>query len=231
MKIKDFGRILGELKIVLILIPVIAMVTSAVISMFVLTPVYKSTTTLTVLRDQLDPFSEININTMAMNQRLARTYSELSKSRSVVEEVIKNNNLTFSPEELSKKIQVDLVGETEVLRITASDSNPSVAALIANGVAQALSGKVFKVFNVKNIQVMDPAIPPENPVSPNVVLNVLLAGILGFIVTIAIIFVREYLDDTIRDSGEIENLLKLPLLGLIPTATLQTGQGGRGKVE
>jgi capsular polysaccharide biosynthesis protein len=230
MKLKEFGRILGELKLVLALVPVVAMLTSAVISSFVLTPVYNSTTTIIVLRDQMTPFSEINMNTLTLNQRLVMTYSELAKSRNVMEELIKNNKLSFTPEELSSKIQV-LVGGTEVLKITASDSNPEMAALIANGVAQALTGKVHKLLNVKNIQVLDQAIPSNTPVSPNTFLNVVLAGILGLIITVAIIFVREYLDDTIRDSEEIERYLKFPILGLIPAANLQTGGGRRTDVE
>jgi capsular polysaccharide biosynthesis protein len=48
---------------------------------------------------------------------------------------------------------------------------------------------------------------------------------------VAIIFVREYLDDTIRDSEEIERYLKFPILGLIPAANLQTGGGRRTDVE
>jgi len=210
-------------------VPIIAMLTSAIISLFVLTPIYKSTTTIIVLRDQMTPFSEININTLTLNERLVRTYSELAKSRAVAEEVIKNNNLDFTPSELSSKVQVDL-GDAEVLRITANDSNPEMAALIANGVAQALSGKVQKIINVKNIQVLDPAIPTDTPVSPKTVLNIIFAGILGLVITVAIIFIREYLDDTIRNSDEVESYLKLPLLGLIPTATL-TGGGRNVKVE
>lgn len=230
MKLKEFGRILGELKLVLALVPVVAMFTSAVVSIFVLTPVYKSTTTLIVLRDQMAPYSEININTLTLNQRLVRTYSELAKSRSVAEEVIKNNDLDFTPEELSSKIEVNL-GDTEVLKITASDSNPEMAALIANAAAQALSGKVHKFLNIKNIQVLDPAVPSGIPVNNNIFLNVILAGLLGLIITIAIIFVREYLDDTIRNSDEIESYLKLPVLGLIPAVTLQAGRGRRVNIE
>lgn len=226
MKLKEFGRILGELKLVLFLVPVIAMITSAAISFFVLTPVFKSTTTLIVMRDQMTPYSGIDINTLTLNQRLVRTYSELARSRAVAEEVIKNNNLAFTPQELSSKIQVDLAGDIEVLKITASDSNPAVAALIANAVAQALSGKVQKLLNVKNILVLDQAVPSTVPVSPNVLLNIILAGILGLIVTVAIIFVREYLDDTVRDAQEVESYLKLPVLGRIPLAALQPGGGG-----
>jgi len=226
MKFKEFGRILGELKLVLVLIPLVAMLTSAVMSMFVLTPVYKSTTTLIVLRDQMAP-AEINLNTLAINLRLAKTYGQLAKSRSVAEEVIKSNNLNLTPEELSGKIQVELAADTEVMKITASDSNPTAAALIANGVAQALSGKVYKELSVKNIQVLDSAIPSAAPVSPKVLLNVILAGILGLIITVAIIFVREYLDDTIRHPEEIESYLKLQVLGLIPAAMIKSGGGGK----
>jgi len=119
-----------------------------------------------------------------------------------------------------------LPGETEILRITASDSNPAAAALIANGVAQALTGKVFKVMNVKNIQVLDPAVPPASPESPNAVLNIILAGIFGLIITVAIIFIREYLDDTIRNPEEVENYFSLPVLGLIPAVPLKPAVKG-----
>ncbi len=231
MKLKEFGRILGELKLVLVLIPVIAMFTSATVNLFVLMPVYKSTTNLIVLRDEMNPASEITINTLSLNQRLVKTYSELAKSRTVAEEVIKNNNLDITPEEFSKRIQVELAGDTEVLKITASDSSPTVAALMANGVAQTLTSKVYKVLNVKNIQVLDPALPPVSPVSPNVILNIILAGIFGLVVTVAIVFAREYLDDTIRDADEIENNIKLPVIGLIPVAVYETGGEGRAKIE
>lgn len=230
MKFKEFGRILGELKLVLVVIPIIAMLTSAIISLFVLTPVYKSTTTLMVLRDQMSP-TEISLNTIALNARLVKTYSELAKSRAVAEEVIKSNNLNLTPDELSSKIQVDLTGDTELLRITASDSNPAAAALIANGAAQALSGKVYKVMSVKNIQVLDPAVPSAAPESPKVVLNIIMAGILGLIVTVAVIFVREYLDDTIRSPEEIESYHKLPVLGVIPAVLVQGNGGGKPKGE
>jgi len=231
MRVKEFGRILGELKLVLVLIPVLAMLTSAIISLFVLPPVYKSTTTIFVLRDQMAPTSEFSINTLILNQRLVRTYSELAKSRAIVEEVIKNNGLNLTPEEFSKKIQVDLTNDTEVLKITASDSNTAAAALIANGVAQSLSGKVYNVLSVKNIQILDQAVPPVSPYSPNVVLNIILAGIFGLTITVAVIFIREYLDDTIRNSEDIENYFKLPVLGLIPVALLQRGRGGKTRVE
>jgi len=225
MKFKEFGRILGELKLVLVLIPLVAMLTSAVISLLVLTPVYKSTTTIIVLRDQAS-HSEINLSTLALNLRLVRTYGQLAKSRSVAEEVIKNNNLNLTTEELSSKIQVDLTGDTEILKITARDSNPAAAAFIANAVAHALSGKVYKELSVKNIQVLDPAVPAASPESPNAVLNIIVAGIFGLIITAAIIFVREYLDDTIRNAEEIESYLKLPVLGLIPAAAEESSGGG-----
>ena len=225
MNFKEFGRILGELKLVLFVIPLVAMITSAIVSLFVLIPVYQSTTTIMVIRDQMTPFSEININTLNLNQRLARVYGELAKSRAVAEEVIKNNKLNMMPEELSSKVIVE-GSDTEVLKITVKESNPEMAALIANGVAQALSGKVFKVLNVKNIQVLDPAEPAKDPVSPKVLLNILLAGIFGLALTVAIIFVREYLDDTIRTSEDVESHLELPVLGLIPEVALKSYGGG-----
>lgn len=226
MKLKEFGRILGELKLVLVLIPVVAMLTSLVINMFVMTPVYKSTTTLILLRDEMAT-NQLNSNAITLNSRLLKIYISLADSRAVAEEFIKNNNLSMTPEQVMRKTTAELLGDTASFNITARDSNPTAAALIANGVAQALMAEVYKQLSMKNIQVLDPAVPSAVPASPNVMLNVILAGIIGLIITVAIIFVREYLDDTIRHPEEIESYLKLPVLGLIPAATIKSSGGGK----
>jgi non-specific protein-tyrosine kinase len=62
---------------------------------------------------------------------------------------------------------------------------------------------------------VEPAIPPENPIKPRVMMNTLLAAVVGLFVALGIIFLKEALDDTLRNPDEITSQLDLPVLGLV----------------
>lgn len=67
-----------------------------------------------------------------------------------------------------------------------------------------------------NIAIVDPAQVPEVPSSPNMQLNLALALILGLGASLAYVFVREQIDQSVSDPGEVGNLLGLSLLGPVP---------------
>ncbi|MDH4743000.1 polysaccharide biosynthesis tyrosine autokinase [Sphingomonas sp. CBMAI 2297] len=69
-----------------------------------------------------------------------------------------------------------------------------------------------------NVFVVDPAKLPRSPSSPNLLLNLLLAGFLGIIVAGAVTFGLEQIDERITDPGDVANLIDVPLLGAIPVA-------------
>jgi capsular exopolysaccharide synthesis family protein len=65
------------------------------------------------------------------------------------------------------------------------------------------------------LTILTPAEEPSRPVSPNVPLNVALAAVAGLMFAIGLIFVLEFLDDTIKDSTDVERVLNLTTLGTI----------------
>ncbi|QBQ55981.1 GumC family protein [Nitrosococcus wardiae] len=69
---------------------------------------------------------------------------------------------------------------------------------------------------LNNISVVDPAKIPLESHKPNIKLNALLAMVLGLFGGIGLAFLFEHLDDTLKQSEEMEQLLGLSALGLIP---------------
>ncbi len=65
------------------------------------------------------------------------------------------------------------------------------------------------------VTVVDPATPPALPSSPRVLLNTLLAILVGLLIALGIAFVMEYLDDTVKSSEDVEEATGLPTLGTI----------------
>jgi capsular exopolysaccharide synthesis family protein len=67
-----------------------------------------------------------------------------------------------------------------------------------------------------NIRVVDTAEVPKGPVKPRVFLNLALGLMLGLAVGVGLAFLQEYLDNTLKTADEVERLLRLPSLGLLP---------------
>ncbi|MCK5851895.1 polysaccharide biosynthesis tyrosine autokinase [bacterium] len=74
-------------------------------------------------------------------------------------------------------------------------------------------------FDPRNINIIDKAKPPTRPIKPRKTVNVLFGMIFGMILGVGIAFFIEYLDDTIKSPTDVENFLKVPFLGLIPTVS------------
>ena len=73
------------------------------------------------------------------------------------------------------------------------------------------------------VTVIDPAVAPTSPVLPRVALNTILAAMFGLLAVIALAFIAEQLDDSIKDPDEISRLTSLNTLGAIPQ--MKTGRG------
>lgn len=67
-----------------------------------------------------------------------------------------------------------------------------------------------------NIQIIDRALYPKTPDKPNKTMNILFSIVFGLIGGSGLAFLIEYFDNTVKDTGEIENRMRLPSLGMIP---------------
>nr|WP_276537088.1 GNVR domain-containing protein [Anaerosalibacter massiliensis] len=76
--------------------------------------------------------------------------------------------------------------------------------------------KVKEIMKVENIQVIDRAQEPEEPIKPRPKLNMAIAGVLGLMISIFLVFILEYLDNTIKTPDDVEYHLGLPIIGTIP---------------
>ncbi len=202
MRTQGLLKALNELKLALVLVPILAIIFSAVISFYVLTPIYRSSTTLMVFKQPTatEPY-EVRIGAVTLNQKLVKTYSELAQSTVVYEEIIQQNNLHMTVEEIKSKINVEILGETEFLRISANSANPTLSAMLANETARILLEKVAELMVLDNIQIINAASPPSKPVWPNHTLNMILAGVVGLLLVVGVALLRT----NIRNAQENNN--------------------------
>lgn len=71
-------------------------------------------------------------------------------------------------------------------------------------------------FSANNIRIIDEAVVPERPYRPRKVINVAIGFLAGLILGLTLSLLAEFINQTIKSSKEVEDILKLPLLGFIP---------------
>jgi len=203
----------------IVLLTVVAVGASAVVSFYLLEPVYQTFTTLMVGKPKdYQSDNKLEYNDVLLNQKLVSTYGELVKSRKVADQVIANLNLDMSYETFSSKVSVNLVNNTEIIKIQVKDTDPELAQKIANETAQVFMESVKNIMMVENVQVIDEAQISLNPISPKPMLNMAIAGVLGLMIGVFLVFLLEYLDNTIKTPDDVAKHLGITIIGTIPQA-------------
>ena len=218
ISLREYFFILRKRLWLIVLLTVISVVISGVVSYYVLEPEYQTFTTLMVgkPKDYQNMDNKLEYNDLLLNQKLVSTYGEIVKTRLVTDEVIEKLNLNISDKEFREKVNVNLVKDTEIIKLEVTDKDPELAAKIANETALVFMKNVKEIMKIENIQVIDKAQIPENPIKPRPKLNMAIAGVLGLMIGIFLVFLLEYLDNTIKTPEDVEKYLDLPVIGTIP---------------
>lgn len=213
----ELFHILRKWLALIIILTILGVSVSGIVSYFVLEPEYQTFTTLMVGKPK-DYLAEnkIEYNDLILNQKLVSTYGEIVKSRLVTDKVIENLGLDMSYDGFRNKVSVNLVKDTEIIKIQVVDKSPMLAARIANETAEVFMDGVKTIMKVENVQVIDIAQVPLKPIKPRPILNMAIAGILGLMAGVFIGFLIEFLDNSIKTPEDVEMYLELPVIGAIP---------------
>ena len=220
IELRQYWDVLRKRWKIVVVLPLIAALTSGVISFFVIKPIYQASTTLIVGKKALDSGKDatqmLDHNVLLANQQLAKTYATIAQSRTVEQNVIKDLNLPLTVEGLDSLISINPVKTTEILEIQVTNTNSELAASIANTMSQEFSKAVIEIKKVDSVSIVDTAVIPDKPIKPKKTLNVVIAFVVGLMASVGLVFLLEYMDNTVKTSSDVEKLLGIPVLGIIP---------------
>ena len=193
-----------------------------VYGLFIQKPMYKSYTTV-ILGGSESTSSAITQNDININRNLVETYAQIVKSRRVLDQVICELKLDTTYEELNNKIAVTALNNTEIIKITVNDTDAKKAMNIANVTASYFTDEIVDLYNMNNVNVLDKAFQSDTPYNINVMKQIIIYFMIGFVLAAGILFVIFYFDRTIKSVEQVEQKIKLPILGSVQELT----KGGR----
>lgn len=185
-------------------------------SVFFIKPKYTSTTRIYVVSRSSD--TTLTNQDLQAGSYLVNDYKEVITSSEVLASVIDQEKLSMSAGQLSGEISVNIPTDTRVISISVTDTDAQRACDIANTVREVAAEKIKAVTKVDDVTTLESATKPSHPSSPNVKKNAAIGFLAGAFVAIVGILVAEVLDDRIRRPEDIEEVLGLTLLGVVPDA-------------
>lgn len=172
----------------------------------------------TVLLNQSSDVEQINASSVELNRKLISTYNEIIKSKKVLNQVIDKLSLDYNYSGLASKISVGEVGDTSIIKISVTDSDSSLAAEIANTIAEVFSQEIVTLLKIENISIIDKAEVSTVASSTSTIKIITIATLAGAFISVAIIFILFYFDTTLKNEEDIERLTGLPVIGMVPTS-------------
>ena len=209
-------KTLWKRKFSIVLVALVFAIAAFGYSAFLAKKEYQSTSRIYVVSRQNQDNTALTNSDLQAGSYLVKDYREIILSQNVLSQAIEELKLDMTPAELSKKISVSVPTDTRILSITAKDGDPKEAARIANGLRNVAAEKIIAVTKVSDVTTLDEAEVPQSPSSPNIRRNVLLGFIAGAGLMVVLMVVVEVLDDRVKRPEDVEELMGLTLLGIVP---------------
>lgn len=202
---------------------------------FFITPKYESSALLYVNNNSLNIGStKLNISSgdISASSSLIDTYAVILKSRTTLEQAIKEGALPYDYERLVKKVSGGAEGQTPVFKITVTDSNPEMAAHICNTIVEIMVDErsgISAIVEGSSVSVIDYAVVATKKASPSLSKNTAIGMLLGLVVACGVIILSSLMDTTIREEEYlIETYKDVPVLANIPNLFADTSGGYYG---
>lgn len=168
---------------------------------FMIDPQYQATASLYVNNSSFSLGStsfSISSAELSASNSLVNVYLYILKSRTTMEDVIKEAGLTCTPEALSGMITAKGVTSTSAFEVTVTSTNPAEAELIANTIAKILPDRISEIVDGSSVRIVDYAIIPSHRSGPSVVKNTAIGMLAGAFLCAAFVVVRSLMDDRSR---------------------------------
>ena len=203
-------------KILIILVAIITGGLTFIYSALIVRPQYTSTSRIYVVNHGQGEQNVLTNQALQAGSYLVKDYQEIILSQDVLEKVIANQKLTMTPKQLASKIKVSVPRDTRIVSINVKDTDPDKASQLANELRVVAAEKIKAVTKVSDVTTLEEARPALSPSSPNIRRNTVLGVAGGAVIIIVLLTLKELLDDRVKRPEDIEEVLELPLLGVIP---------------
>lgn len=160
--------------------------------------------------------AKFDYSSVEMYQKLMKTYIEIAANPDLIKQSIEDRGLDVDPAEVVSGITIDQIVDTQVLQISYESSNRILTPIVLDTIVENFTKKASEFIPNGSLQVMESVKEEPAVIMTNVKKNVIMVGLIFFLISTGIALLLGYMDNSIKKKEELENITKLPVLGVIP---------------
>lgn len=200
----------------LILLFVLSSVLVASIVLFLLIdPLYEINTKVFIGKGEYQQ-EEYNVSDIQMYQKLLKTYAEIIKTEDLITKSIEKDHLKIETKEALNNLTVVSLADTQILELKYRSKSPDEAIKLISSLKDEFIKLSLELVPNGNIQVIEEARFPTNPISPNKKMGFLMSIVLGLVLGFGTTFFVEFMDNAYKNKESLEKELDIPVLGTVP---------------
>lgn len=217
LDIKDIFRMLKKRAKLIVGVTLACTVISGALSFFVIKPTYEASTSIIVGKQKDEATKAYTQGDVMMYQQLVKTYAIIAQSDSVAKVVADKAGNKYTTDQIKKMVKVTPQANTQVLEIKVQGKDASEITSMVNDASAAFIDEAKRALPTGgDIQILDEAKVPKNPIKPKKAMNVAIAFLLGLMASTGLAFLLEYMDSTVKSEEQVSAITEFPVIGLIP---------------
>lgn len=186
---------------------------------FLITPRYESAAMFYVNNTNLslgDASFGISSGDLSTSRNLVDSYIVILNTRETLVDVIEYAGASCTYTELREMISAAAVDGTEIFKVTVTGTDPNEVERLANAIAYILPMRIDTIIDGTSAKVVETADVPSGPSSPSYTVNTAVGFLLGVVMAVGVIALREILDSTIRTEEDVKRVCSYPILAAVP---------------
>lgn len=223
MELKQYFRMIQKKWWLIVAIVVIAIAATGVKSFIYTTPIYSANAKLIVNQSSsANEVTSLNTGTIQTSIILINSYKEIIRSSAIMNKVVERfPELGVTSREITSMISVTSASNSQVMNLVYQDTSYAKAAAIVNAVSTVFKDEIPHIMRVDNITILseaDTTLSPS-PINLNPIMNILISFVVSLMLAIGLIFLLDYLDDTLKTEAEIVGVLDVSVLAVVGKIT------------
>lgn len=197
----------------IIILPIVGLIIGILWSLILVQPMFQASTQVLVNEKESD--STMQAQQVQRNIQLVNTYAEIATSPRMLEEVSKELDNKYSAKELSSMISATSETGSQILNVAVESANKNDSEKIANVFSKVFSDETPKIMNIDNVSILSKADGTATQTEPKMLVNALLGIVIGLMVVVIVIVLKEVFDTRIKNEQDVQDELDIPVLGSI----------------
>ena len=185
---------------------------------FIIKPSYRASTKLFVGKEVEDGDTTYNNSDVQLYKNLLKTYSSVILTNDLITRAFDNKGINLSSGVALNSLTVAPKTDTQILEISYVSGDKQLCMDVVGAVVDEFVTTSTKLISNANVQIIEEVKLPQSPISPNKKLNITIAFFFGLILGVAVALMLGLLDTTVKDKEKLENILDIPVLGIIPNS-------------